>query len=100
MYYRNYDALFTMAFQSQLLVITNDYAQGIDIAQVFPQVGMISGMLLNTTVTPFQEDGYLYAGFTFLTDAETHNYDLFNSAQLLAYQNKEAIKGYFTSLMM
>lgn len=30
-----------------------------------PIVNMVSNMIKNTTVTPYQEDGFIYAGFTF-----------------------------------
>lgn len=41
---------------------------GISVSDLNPRMGMIGGLIKNTTVTPYQMDEFLYSGFTFAFD--------------------------------
>jgi len=44
------------------------YAKGIPIASLMPELGMISGVLKNATISPYLFDGWMYAGFSMYQD--------------------------------
>jgi hypothetical protein len=93
LYSRNYDALFTTLIQTQINNINNKFANGYDLRQLNQNIGFIAGMFINSTVTPFQEDGFLYAGLTFFTDSQTVSaVNMLQEVSQLAFDNKETIR--------
>ena len=47
------------------------YSAGYPLANINPTLGMIGGILKNTTATPYVTDGWLYAGFEMQADLPT-----------------------------
>lgn len=45
------------------------YSAGIPIAALDPDLAMISGLVKNSTISPFVSDGWMYAGFNMAADA-------------------------------
>jgi len=47
------------------------FKHGYPLANINPTIGMIGGILKNTTITPFVTDGWLFAGFEMQADLPT-----------------------------
>lgn len=71
MYAHDYNALFTQIFKKTAYDINLQYQKGFPLANINPVFGMITGLLKNTTVSPFISDGWLYAGFEMQADLPT-----------------------------
>jgi len=65
---RDYDKLFTSAFTVVTDEINISMEAGYPLSKLNDNIGFISSMITNTTITPFQMDGFMYAGFTYFTD--------------------------------
>ena len=67
----NYNVLFTSILKNFANDMNVKYAKGYPLANLNPVFGMLSGLIKNFTVTPYQEDNYLYAGFSMQADLPT-----------------------------
>lgn len=67
-YARNYNDLFTSVFEDQVGMINAMTDGGYDLANLNENIYFLEGMFTNTTVTAYQEPGYIWAGFTYFTD--------------------------------
>jgi len=70
MYSHDYTTLFQSIFQDFATTWNLQNKAGIPIQVLFPQpgIGMIGGLLQNSTMTPFVSDGWMYAGFSMYAD--------------------------------
>ena len=60
--------------------------QKLDLRSLDPNVGFIANMFTNSTINPTQEDGFVYAGFTFFIDAPA-SVPALRQAVFNAYEN-------------
>jgi hypothetical protein len=51
------------------------FHNGWPLANINPTLGMIAGLLKNTTATPYKVDGWLYCGFEMQADLPTQESD-------------------------
>jgi hypothetical protein len=71
MFAHNYNVLFTSILKNFANDMNMKYAKGYALAQINPTFGLLSGLIKNFTVTPYQLDNYLYAGFSEQADLPT-----------------------------
>lgn len=71
MYAHDFNTLFTQILKKTVYDINLQYQGGWPLANINPMIGMIGGLLKNTTVTPFVTDGWMYAGFEMQADLPT-----------------------------
>ena len=67
----DYDSLFTALFTDIVSDFNIEYENGYPLANIDPRIGFAGTMFTNTTATPFQENGFIYAGFTFISDTSS-----------------------------
>jgi len=67
----NYNILFTSILQNTANDINIKYQNGWPMSNIDPSFSMLSGVLKNTTVTPYIAENYLYAGFSMQADLPT-----------------------------
>jgi hypothetical protein len=68
MYQRDYDHFLTLVLEACIVNLNNKWATPFDFAKIDPTFEFIRGMIKNTRVTPFVQDGYLYLGFSYFLD--------------------------------
>ena len=68
MFYHNYDALLTNVLNGLAYDFNTTHASGIDLTKNNLTLKFISGLVRASIITPFQEDGFLFAGFKWITD--------------------------------
>jgi hypothetical protein len=68
MNYHDYDSLLTAVLNSFVTNFNMSHADGIDLTKKIPTLKFVAGMLQATLLTPFQEQGFLYGGFKWITD--------------------------------
>ena len=64
----NLSVMFTQFFGHYSTEFNTKWAAGWPLANLNPQLGMIGGILKDSTVTPYQVNNYLYAGFSMNAD--------------------------------
>lgn len=69
MFARNYHDLFNNLVASQLNDLSEDYANGYDLSALNENVGFLAGMFTDFLVSPFEQDEFMFLGFSFFTDA-------------------------------
>jgi len=67
-FFLDYKGLLNAALGVAVNDFNTQYRKGIDLTKVIKALSFASGMLMHTVITPFQVDGYLYAGFSWLSD--------------------------------
>jgi hypothetical protein len=60
---RDLNALFTSLLVDESSLFNTKWVKGWSIASIDPALAMLTGLLKNTTLTPYVMDGYFYAGF-------------------------------------
>jgi hypothetical protein len=59
-------------FKSIFKEVANEFninhAKGVKLGDIDPDIAMISGLLKNTTLSPYIADGWMYAGFDMQAD--------------------------------
>lgn len=68
MYYHNYDLMFNGIIDDLLFDFNWKHQNGIDFKEKYPTLKFIAGMLRNSVITPFEEDEFIYAGFSWISD--------------------------------
>mmetsp|Transcript_4449 Transcript_4449/g.6582 ORF Transcript_4449/g.6582 Transcript_4449/m.6582 type:complete len:522 (+) Transcript_4449:3-1568(+) len=68
---KNFDQIFKIMFQTWANNVNIDYSEGWALSNLNPQLGLITGIIKNSTVTPFVQDEWLWAGFTMEADKPT-----------------------------
>ena len=71
MFSHNYNILFTSILKNFANDMNMKYTKGYPLANLNPVFGLVGGLLKNFTVTPFQQDNYLFAGFSMQADLPT-----------------------------
>jgi hypothetical protein len=66
-----FDDIFTMMLDVEALTYNNKYKNGWALANLDPQLAMISGLIKNQTLTPYVADEWLYAGISMQADLPT-----------------------------
>jgi len=55
-----------------ILSVVNDFntehSEGLDIGEIIPTVKFVRGLMAKSIVTPYQEDGFVFAGFRWISD--------------------------------
>jgi hypothetical protein len=69
MYARDYEALFNSLVQTQVNDACANLADGFDLGTLNENVGFLAGMFTNLLISPFTMDDFMFAGFSFFTDA-------------------------------
>ena len=70
MYDHNYTEMFQSVFDDLADDANTEYRKGISLDQIIPEIKNFSGILYNTTVSPFVADGWLYGGFSIENDLQ------------------------------
>lgn len=68
MYDHNYTELFQSVFDDLADDANTEYRKGISLDQIIPETKIFSGILYNTTISPYVADGWLYGGFSIEND--------------------------------
>ena len=71
LYAHNFDQLFTSILKKYAQNLNTQYADGYQLANIDPVVGMLSGLLQNFIVTPYFEEGFMFVGFQMYADMPT-----------------------------
>jgi hypothetical protein len=64
----NYDVMFKSIFKEVANEFNINHAKGVKLGDIDPDIAMISGLLKNTTMSPYISDGWMYAGFDMQAD--------------------------------
>lgn len=65
---RDYTKLFGDVLDMGRNIFNTKYVDGFDIRTLNSNLPFIAGMFKNLTITPYQEDGFYYMGFSFFID--------------------------------
>lgn len=74
LYDRDYNYFFTSVLKQQASDINVKYKTGWPISNLDPQLAMITGLIKNSTVSPYVADEWIYAGFSMQADLPTAPY--------------------------
>jgi len=67
MFYHNYDALLTSVLHNFVFDFNESHQNGIDLKKNLT-VKFVAGLLRQSIITPYQEDGFIYGGFKWISD--------------------------------
>jgi len=67
----NYDVVFKEIGSGISKIFNTAFAKGWALSNLDPQIGMITGIIKNSTLTPYVMDGFLYGGFSMQADLPT-----------------------------
>ena len=67
----HYSILFTQIAEKAAKVVNEKYRNGWALANINPMIGMLGGLVKNTTISPYITDHWLYAGFEMQADLPT-----------------------------
>lgn len=67
MFYHDYDVLLSSVLNSFVYDFNTTHADGIDLTHNVT-VKFVAGLLRKSLITPFEEDGFLFAGFKWISD--------------------------------
>ena len=70
----NFDAMFKSIFKEVANEFNIKHAKGVKLGDIDPDIAMISGLLKNTTLSPYIADGWIYAGFDMQADLPIQAY--------------------------
>jgi len=62
--------------QGQVDAFNEKFVKGWSIAEIDPQLAMITGLIKNSTMTPYLKDNWLYGGFVMQADLPTETHKL------------------------
>jgi len=68
MYYHDYNNLLTNILIDYTFDFNTTHEDGIDLKAMFPILKKVNHVLKASTLTPFEENEFLYGGFSFITD--------------------------------
>lgn len=71
LYDRDYDFFFSSILDAQASDINVKYKAGWPISNLNPQLAMITGLIKNSTLSPYVADEWMYAGFSMQADLPT-----------------------------
>jgi len=71
LYARNWDQTFTNIIQNAVNDFNTKYAKGWALSNIDPRLAMITGLIKNSTMTPYIADNWMYAGFSMQADLPT-----------------------------
>ncbi len=64
----NYDQVFKEILSGISNIYNAAFAKGWALSNLDPQIAMITGILKNSTLTPYVMDGFIYGGFSMQKD--------------------------------
>jgi hypothetical protein len=64
----NYNVMFKSIFEEVANEFNIKHVKGVKLGDIDPDIAMISGLLKNTTMSPYISDGWMYAGFDMQAD--------------------------------
>lgn len=64
----NFDVMFKSIFKEVANEFNIKHLKGVKLGDIDPDIAMISGLLKNTTMSPYISDGWMYAGFDMQAD--------------------------------
>jgi len=67
MFYHNYDALLTSVLHNFVFDFNESHQNGIDLKKNLT-VKFVAGLLRQSIITPYQQDGFIYGGFKWISD--------------------------------
>jgi hypothetical protein len=59
----NFDQVFSQIIGDEAKAFNTKWVKGWSVASIDPSLAMLTGLLKNTTLTPYVMDHYLYGGF-------------------------------------
>jgi hypothetical protein len=71
LYARNWDQTFSNILQNAVNDFNTQYVKGWALASLDPRLAMITGLIKNSTMTPYIADKWMYAGFSMQADLPT-----------------------------
>ena len=69
MYSRDYDSYLSLVADSFVENINQEWQEPWDLAVLNETIGFIRSMIAETHVTPYVQDGFIYAGFSYFMDS-------------------------------
>lgn len=54
--------------QSVVKDFNTEHSEGLDFGEIIPTVKFVRGLMAKSIVTPYQEDGFVFAGFRWISD--------------------------------
>lgn len=64
MYARDYNNFFHQVLNNFANDFNMEYVKGWNIDNLDPMLAMVTGLIKNSTMSPYIADGFMYAGFT------------------------------------
>ena len=67
MFYHDYDLMFTSVMSAMVYDFNTSHIDGIDLRKM-SLFNFVSNLIPDTTITPFQENTFIFAGFRWIKD--------------------------------
>lgn len=92
---RNYEKLFGDLFNAQLQAINSKFAQPIDLSSFDFSLQILAGYFTKTKISPYVQNGFLYAGFDFALE----NSAKWSDEDIMHHSQDAILRSAFSDLM-